>query len=358
MDRSPAFDIWLLGPIIVLQLFSFIVLRSVMPEEVNKHLLISLSTLGAFGLVSQIDYRTFIPLSKIFYLISILLLAITILLGEPTRGSTRWITLGSLTFQPSELIKPLLIITFADFAHKLKLNKIKHFLIYLLLILIPISLIFIQPDLGSALVLLFIGMLIAFAGGASYRFFLAIFSISIIFFPIMFNLLKSYQQDRIRIFFDPFSDPLGSGYSVIQSMIAVGAGKVFGRGLGHGTQSQLRFLPERHSDFIFASLAEELGFIGVILVLVSYAVLLDRLIKTAHQSQDVVGSILVIGVFSMLFFQVIVNIGMNIGILPVTGITLPLISSGGSSLLTVMISLGLVQSVSRRKKKLETIEIH
>ncbi len=357
MGKPTTIDLWIIGPIIILQLFSIIILRSVIPGEIGKHLIVSLAALGAYGLMSQIDYRTYIPLAKFLYILSIVLLIATFVFGEPTRGSTRWINVGSFTIQPSEFIKPLMIVALSSIAHTLELRRLTHSLIYFLLLLLPVTLIFLQPDLGSAIILTVIGVAIAFFAGTQYRVFISTIAIFLVSFPLIVNLLKPYQKDRIEVFLNPFSDPLGSGYSVIQSMIAVGSGKLFGRGLGHGTQSQLQFLPERHSDFIFASIAEELGFMGVMMVLASYIVLLNYLLKIAKDSQDTIGSLIVIGVFSMLLFQVVINIGMNLGLLPVTGITLPLISSGGSSLLTTLISLGLVQSISRRKKRIETIEI-
>lgn len=358
MIKRTQIDPWIIAPIIVLLLFSFTILRSVLPSEAGRHLLFSIAGISAFFFVSQIDYRTYIPLSKLFYILSILFLVLTFIFGEATRGSIRWIRIGSLTLQTSELIKPLMIISLAIFARKLNLGKISHLTFYITLALLPVFIVFLQPDLGSAMVLSVIGISIAIAKGVRLKIFVILFILASLLSPLLYKNLKPYQQERLNAYINPFSDPLGSGYSVIQSMIAIGSGKLVGRGLGHGTQSQLQFLPERHSDFIFASLAEELGFIGSILILVSYFVLLARLLQIARDAEDETGSLIITGVFLMLLFQIGVNIGMNVGILPITGITLPLISSGGSSMLSIMISLGLVHSVSLRKKPAKTIEIH
>lgn len=357
MGKSKTIDLNIIGPVLILFAISSIILQSLLPSETLKHLFSHLIALLTFYIFTKIDYRFFLSLVKYLYVFSLVLLLLTFLLGEPTRGSIRWIRLGVINIQTSELIKPLIIISLANFAARLNLKKIYDILRYLLLMAFPIVLILFQPDLGSALVLAVIGISIGYTSGFNPRFMLLSLLILIILTPTIYGFLKPYQQERIKSFIDPFSDPLGSGYSVIQSMIAVGSGKVFGRGLGHGTQSQLRFIPESHSDFIFASLAEELGLFGILLTFISYYFLLNRILTISEQSSDNLGSLICIGVFSMIFFQLVVNVGMNIGLLPVTGITLPLISSGGSSSLTVMASLGIVQSVSKLKKPVQTIEI-
>jgi rod shape determining protein RodA len=170
--------------------------------------------------------------------------------------------------------------------------------------------------------------------------------------PIAWIFLHNYQRNRIITFFNPGADPLGAGYNVLQSMIAVGSGRLFGRGLGYGYQSQLKFLPIQHTDFIFAVLAEALGFIGVIVLLVLFFVLILRILKTASSSSDDFGMFVGIGIFSMIIFQILVNVGMNIGVMPVTGVPLPLISAGGSSLITILIALGIIESIALRRRKI------
>ncbi len=351
------FDVWIIVPIIILLSFSFLQLKSVVPEEIPyQFLYIGISFL-TFIIVSSLDYRIFGSLTKALYIVSLILLVTTLIFGQVTRGSIRWIEIGSLTIQPSEIIKPLIILSLAHWASRWKLNQAKAILLYIIALVVPLVLVFKQPDLGSALVIGALGLFIAVAGGMSLKFLGILFFFITISFPVFFQFLKPYQQERLHSFINPYSDPLGSGYAMIQSVIAVGSGQVFGRGLGHGTQSQLRFLPERHSDFIFASLAEELGLVGSLAVLGCYLLLLLRLLIIAKGASDSFGSLVVLGVFGMIFFQVMENVGMNLGLLPVTGITLPLVSSGGSSLLATIISLGLVQSVARRPKTTQTIEI-
>jgi len=216
-------------------------------------------------------------------------------------------------------------------------------------------LIFLQPDLGSSLVVFIFWLGIAFAAGIPKRLIAGLGLVAAALFPLSWLILKQYQKERIFSFLNPFSDPLGSGYNMIQAMVAVGSGQWLGRGLGRGTQSHLMFLPERHSDFIFASLAEELGFLGGFLLIIVYAFLLWRLLKIASQAKEKYGVLICLGVFSMIFVQVLINIGMNLGLVPVTGITLPLISSGGSSLLATVISLGIVQNIARVKNESQSL---
>ncbi|MCH7951384.1 rod shape-determining protein RodA [Patescibacteria group bacterium] len=355
--RRQFFDPWIIGSIIVLLLFSLIVLRSVLPGEIGQQLLFVILGVVAFLFLSQIDYRILSELSRFFYGVAVVLLVATLIFGQATRGSVRWLEIGPLTIQPSEFIKPVMILFLATFVHTRSLRRGRNLMLYVLFTALPVLLVFKQPDLGSALVLSIIGLSIAFTAGIPLMLFGLVLGGTTLSLPLIFQFLKPYQQDRLLAFIDPFADPLGSGYNVIQSMIAVGAGKLFGRGLGHGTQSQLRFLPERHSDFIYASLAEELGFIGAGLVLASYFVLLYRLFSSIKEDCEPLGSHILVGILSMFMFQVTVNIGMNIGLLPITGITLPLISSGGSSMLATMISLGIAQSVVGRNKSRQTIEI-
>lgn len=307
--------------------------------------------------ISNFDYRVFKRFDLIFLVISVFLLLLTFILGRITRGSVRWIQIGPLAFQSSEFVKPLLIISFSSLALKLDFSKIKEILIYFSLLLIPDFLIFKQPDLGNSIVVLVIGLTIIFATGIRMIYVLTAFIILFLTMPMFWRFLKPYQQQRIVSFINPDFDPLGSGYHILQSTITVGSGGLIGKGLGSGTQSQLRFLPESHTDFIFASFAEELGFLGASLLMVCYFILLLRILTYARRAADKFGFLVCLGVFMMFFFQTFVNIGMNLGLLPITGITLPLFSVGGSSLVTTLISLGLVQSIGRNLKREKTIEI-
>jgi rod shape determining protein RodA len=282
------------------------------------------------------------------------LLLLPLFFGEATRGAVRWFHLGPVGFQPSEIIKPLFILFFANFLADRKTNFL-FFIFYFLFCIPPLFLIFKQPDLGTSLVISAVFLGILFAAKTDFKLLIVNCSLLIAGLPILWHFLQDYQKTRIISFFRPYQDPLGAGYNLIQSVIAVGSGLLFGRGLGRGTQSQLYFLPERSTDFIFASLAEELGLLGSLLLLGAYFLLLWRILTIAKEAADEQGYLIAIGAFSLFLFQVLVNVGMNLGLLPITGITLPLVSLGGSSILAMMITLGLVESVARARKKEEEI---
>ena len=278
-------------------------------------------------------------------------------LGDPVRGSTRWIPIGTFQLQAGEFAKPLLVLAFAYFIKAMPPKTIKNILINTLLFAIPALLIFKQPDLGTALVISSIWVAQMFVGGISYYLIGLVLATALIFAEFLPNFLHDYQLKRLQTFIDPFSDPLGAGYNVIQSIVAVGSGGFLGKGLGGGTQSHLRFLPERHTDFIFASLSEELGMVGGILVLFSLGGLLYRILHLGTHTHSSSSRLIYLGIFAYLFFQTFVNIGMNIGIAPVTGVTLPLISYGGSSVLATAITLGIASSCARSDSRKALIEI-
>lgn len=308
------------------------------------------TVLGAviFLLISNTDLKTFKNLTKPLYIIIFILLVAVLIVGIETRGSLRWIPLGIFNIQPSEFAKPVLILFLAKFWSENAPSVINIF--KSLLWSAPIILlIFKQPDLGSALTVgaIWLGML--FAARISLKKIAVLLLIFLSIIPIGWFFLHGYQQDRITSFLSPESDPLGKGYNVIQSTIAVGSGEFLGRGLGRGTQSRLQFLPEFRTDFIFASIAEEMGFVGSLLILGLYLYLLSYLLRAAYGVNNSFSYLVIIGVFSMFLFQVFVNIGMNVGILPITGITLPLLSYGGSSLVATLLSLGMVASSAKKR---------
>lgn len=292
-------------------------------------------------LVYKIDPAIYLGFSPVIYLFCVGVLLITLVFGHSSRGATRWIGFGSFAPQPSELVKPLLAIFYADFLSRNDLNKYRNLIIYGILALVPVILVLVQPDLGSALVLAALAFFIAIFSGLKLTRFLPLVVIAMIAIPLMPKFLKPYQMDRFVSFVNPYHDPQGKGYNVIQSVIAVGSGGLIGKGVKLGTQSHLNFLPERHTDFIFASFAEEFGFLGVTILLFAYSFLLLTLQRSAHDIDDKGLRLLQFGVFSIFLFQVIVNVGMNLGVMPVTGITLPLFSYGGSSLISFMILLGI-----------------
>lgn len=292
-------------------------------------------------IIYKVDPAVYLGFSPLIYLFCLGLLLITLVFGHSSRGATRWIGVGSFAPQPSELVKPLLAIFYADFLSRNDLNKFKNLLSYAVLAGLPVFLVLIQPDLGSALVLAALAFLTAIFSGLKISRLLPFFAVIAIGIPLMPKFLKPYQMDRFVSFVNPYHDPQGKGYNVIQSVIAVGSGGLIGKGVKLGTQSHLNFLPERHTDFIFASFAEEFGFLGVTILLLAYSFLLLSLQRSAHNIENKGLKILQFGIFSIFLFQVVVNIGMNLGVMPVTGITLPLFSYGGSSLISFVILLGL-----------------
>lgn len=333
------------------------VMFSISPDRLVQHIL---SLIFGFALVvylSSYEPGIFSGLGWPAYYLTVFLLLMTLLLGENVRGSIRWINIGGFQFQASEFTKPLLILAFSQIFEKYPLNSFKNFCINSGLFALPALLIFRQPDLGTALVLVAIWLGQVLVSGAK-PIFLSLLGAGIVLALVLApHILHDYQLRRLTSFADPSKDPLGSGYNVIQSVIAVGSGGIFGKGLGHGTQSHLRFLPERHTDFVFASLAEELGLVGALFVIITLSTILERLLRGVFQSLHRVNRLILSGVFAYICFQTFVNIGMNIGIAPVTGITLPLISYGGSSVIALGMSLGISSSIITSDRDKTILEI-
>ena len=311
--------------------------------------------LGIIGMVFVLlfDYNTFGEMEKIIYLVNVLLLIAVLVFGKEIKGAKSWIIFGPVRFQPSEIVKIGFILTFAKQLEKKEgtLDTIKG-IIPLILYMIPIlGLILLQPDFGTALVFVFFSFFMLYAAGMNYKFILGAGALGILSAPALwFYYLKSYQKHRIMVFFNPELDPLGTGYHVIQSKIAIGSGQFLGKGLFQGTQNNLGFIPERHTDFIFSVIGEELGLLGSIIIILLFLWLIMRCMYIAKISKDSYGKYITVGVMAMFLFHVLENIGMTIGIMPVTGIPLPFISYGGSSLLTNMISIGLVLNVGMRRQ--------
>lgn len=325
-----------------------------------QQLFFSLIGLVGFFFLSNFDFRALKPAIKLFYITTCLLLIVVFVLGFETRGSLRWIPLGFFNFQPSELAKISLILSLAYFWEK-RLASWRNLMLSLLILAPPILLVFNQPDLGTALTLGFIWFGMLFAANISWVKLAVLAVLGILGTPFSWLFLKEYQKVRFLSFLNPNQDPLGVGYNVIQSTIAVGSGQLFGRGLGRGTQSRLQFLPEFRTDFIFAFIAEELGFLGGLIVLVLYSVFFWLLFRLLSRVEDRFAELIIIGALSMFSFQVVVNIGMNIGIMPITGITLPFLSYGGSSVITSLIAVGLAASIGRfgsKKQSIDTFSLH
>jgi len=321
------------------------------PYYVKQAFWLGIGLVIALG-VCCFDYRHLEHLGFRFYVLTLGLLTAVLLVGKTSMGATRWLDLGFFNLQPSEVMKIVIIITFARyFSDRGNLfgHSLRELVVPSLLLAAPVMLIIKQPDLGTALLVMFIaGTLVFFAGVR--RSSLAVLSLFGAFGAGGgWFLLHDYQKERIRTFLNPERDPLGSGYHIIQSKIAVGSGGLFGKGFMQGTQSQLSFLPERHTDFAFSVFAEEWGFTGSLLLLLLYLFLIIWGIYIARRAADRFGMFLAVGVVAMLFWHIIVNLGMVIGLLPVVGVPLPLFSYGGTSMITTMIGVGLLLNVSMRR---------
>jgi rod shape determining protein RodA len=310
----------------------------------------------AFVLATLFDYRWLQTLRWPIYLVNVGLLVLTLLIGGGVGGSARWIQLGPLSFQFSELAKILMIAVLAAYLgdRENRLDSLRVIMGAGLLMIPPWILVMLQPDLGTSLVLLAILAGMLFMSGASLRWLLAGTAGALAAIPIAWTyVLRDYQKERIASFLNPTADVQGSGWQVIQSQIAVGSGGLLGTGLTNGTQSRGEFLPVQESDFVFAVLAQELGFIGAVVVFILFGALIWRVLVAAWRSRDPFGLLFGAGVASLLLFQAFVNVGMVIGILPVTGIPLPFITHGGASLVSIALGLGVVQSINIRQRRAE-----
>ncbi|QXM05762.1 rod shape-determining protein RodA [Crassaminicella indica] len=314
--------------------------------------------LGIFAIVMIlfIDYNTFGNFQKGIYIASIVLLVAVHIpgIGKAQFGARSWINLGPVDIQPSEIVKIAFILSFAKFLEdrQNKLNTIKDLIPVGCYAAAPILLILKEPDLGNALVFMVIAFGMIFVSGLDYKIIGRGMLAGVISLPLVYKLLAPHQKVRIDAFLNPSDVSLPGNYHVMQSKIAIGSGKLLGKGLYHGTQNNYNFLPVQESDFIFAVLAEELGFIGALVILALYFIFLYRMIKIAKNAKDVYGSLIVVGITSMFAFQIFENIGMTMGVMPVTGVTLPFLSYGGSSLLTNMIAIGIILNIGMRRQKI------
>ncbi len=333
-------DVSLSLSVLVLLVLSVFALRSVSTSIFPLYFVYLGLSVIVFLIFSQIDFEIVSLFSKQLYIISIVLLLLTIVIGQVTRGTIRWIPIGQLSLQPAELVRPLLLVFFAKYLTSEPLTTAR-IIKALLLLTLPALLILIQPSLGVSILTFvgFVGVLIASSFNKKYIF-LGL-GIAVIILPLFWQIMAPYQKQRITSFLDSSSDPLGSGYNSLQSTIAVGSGQLAGRGLGRGVQTQLSFLPEKQTDFIFAAVGEEMGFLGAGLMLSATFLILVRLINFMENSVSPAARAFISGFFLIYLIQVFIHAGMNMGILPVTGLPFPLVSSGGSSLLATMMGLGI-----------------
>ena len=308
--------------------------------------------LAAF--LMNFDYKILQRYGNHFYVFNLILLILVMLVGQTALGAQRWIALGPISIQPSEFSKLIMIIALAAMLEKRggKINTITDLAPVAAYVGVPFLLVLKQPDLGTSLVFLAIFFGMVFVAGVRLRLLLGIFGAGLAAMPVLWHFLKDYQKMRIMVFMDPNIDPLGAGYHIIQSKIAIGSGMLFGKGLFGGTQSQLNFLPENHTDFIFSVVGEELGFVGCAILLLLYLVVLWRGIRIAQDASDMFGRLLAVGITSMIAFHVLINVGMTMGIMPVTGIPLPLMSYGVSSLTTNIMAIAILLNIQLRRQKL------
>lgn len=300
----------------------------------------------------SVDYRHIIRYGYIIYGMSILLLASVFLYGEVTHGSQRWLSLGMFSLQPSELVKITMVIALIKYIDERNVGTaftLPALMVPFVIVALPALMILKQPDLGTAFFLVLVFLSIIIFAGIETRAFLTLAATGMAFLPVSWFILKDYQRDRLIMFLNPEKDPLGAGYHIIQSIIAVGSGGLAGKGYLRGTQSQLKFLPEQQTDFVFSVFAEEWGFLGVTVVLVLFFSLLLWGFHIARRARDFSGALLAYGMTMIIFWGMFVNVGMVLGILPVVGIPLPFMSYGGSCMIVLMMATGLMMNVSMRR---------
>ncbi len=310
--------------------------------------------------LSHFDYKRLYDLAYLLYGLTIVLLILVLLVGRYALGAQRWFTVGSFSFQPSELAKLALILTLGRYFHdhqpRIPFNFLSATQIFcrdlvfpLMITALPMVLIFKQPDLGTSILFLGIFLIMLIATEVRYRYVIGLLLICLVCTPLAWHILKPYQKDRLLVFLNPNIDPLGAGYTIIQSKIAIGSGQFIGKGWLSGTQNQLNFLPERHTDFIFSVIGEEWGLLGTVFLLICYFVLIHCGIVIAETIKDKFGMLICLGIVGILSLQVVINVGMAIGLCPVVGITLPLISYGRSSFMVFIILIGILLNLSKKR---------
>tara|TARA_Y100000782_G_scaffold112347_1_gene142353 strand:- start:9 stop:1133 length:1125 start_codon:yes stop_codon:yes gene_type:complete len=308
-----------------------------------------------FLVLSFVQTKVWHRIGYIFYLVILFMLFWALYFGVTASGSQRWISLYVFNLQPSELMKIAIIISFAKFYHRTKsmeVNRIKNVVQPLVALTIPIFLVIAQPDLGTAILIAGTGISVMWLSGLKLKYFVYSFLILMVTAPFAISLLKPYQKLRVLTFFNPDRDPLGAGYQIIQSKIAVGSGGLAGKGFLKGTQGYLEFLPEKHTDFIFTLFSEEFGFVGSIFLLILYVILIYRIILIGFKNKNYFGKLYCFGFASAIFIYVMVNMSMVLGILPIVGSPLPIMSYGGSSMLATMMGLSIVMGCKIYAKEL------
>lgn len=352
LEKIKRFNYSIMGLVLLLVLIGFCLLYSagggsLDPWVRSQAVKFSMGIVFMLG-IAFLDVRFFLKYAYIVYGFVLLLLILVHVSGVIGMGAQRWIGIGPLRLQPSELMKVSLIVVLGCYYHRLSLEEaqqVRFSLIPLGLIILPTALVLKQPDLGTALLLVSIGVSIVFVAGMRLRYFIGAFFAFLGSLPIIWQFLHEYQKKRVLTFLNPEADPLGSGYHILQSKIALGSGGIFGKGFLHGTQSHLNFLPEKQTDFIFTMFCEEFGLIGAIGLLLVYGLLVFQCMMVSVRSRSSFGRLAGFGVAMSFFVYIFINIAMVIGLVPVVGVPLPFISYGGTSLITLLLSVGIILNI-------------
>ena len=358
-DKLLALDFFLIFIVILIGGISVFAIHSTEGGEFSyytkNHLIRLVSFFAMFIILSFVRINFWYQNAYSFYLICLVALLIVLFFGVTANNSTRWINLYFLNLQPSELMKIAIIVCFARYYHRMQSADIQNYrflLIPIILLVIPCYLVIMQPDLGTSILIAGSGIVVIWIAGLNIKYFVYSSLLLLVSFPFIVSILKPYQKARILTFFNPDRDPLGAGYQIIQSKIAIGSGGLFGKGYLKGTQSYLEFLPEKHTDFIFTLFSEEFGFLGSIILMLLYILLISRVISIGFSVRSFFAKLYCFGFASAVFIYVFVNIAMVLGLLPIVGSPLPIMSYGGSSMLATMIGFSIVMSAKINHKQL------
>jgi len=350
-EKLKNIDYFLILIVMMLGAISVFAIYSTESGEFNyhtkNHLVRLIAFFGMFLVLSFVRITFWYKNAYLVYVFCVSLLVITLFFGLMASGSRRWLDLYFLNLQPSEIMKIAIIVCFARYYHRMQTTEIQNYkfiLVPILLLIIPCYLVIQQPDLGTSILIAGSGIIIIWLAGLNIKYFVYSGLLLIVSLPFAVSLLKPYQKSRILTFFNPDRDPLGAGYQIVQSKIAIGSGGFFGKGFLKGTQSYLEFLPEKHTDFIFTLFSEEFGFLGSIMLLLLYILLIYRIISIGFYAKSFFSKLFCFGFASAIFLYIFVNISMVLGLLPIVGAPLPIMSYGGSSMLSIMLGLSIVMS--------------
>jgi len=358
-QKIRSFDFTLLFCILIIGIISIFAMYSTDGGDAlyhtKNHILRFIIFFSLMIFMSFVNIKFWHATGYVFYIIVLLLLIGASFYGVTAQGSQRWINLYFINLQPSELMKIAIIVCFAKYYHRVQINNVNKIIslaIPIVILIIPIFLVVAQPDLGTSILIALSGLMVLWLAGVNVKYFVYSSLIFIISTPFVISFLKPYQKLRILTFFNPDKDPLGAGYQIIQSKIAVGSGGLFGKGFLKGTQGYLEFLPEKHTDFIFTLFSEEFGFLGSLVLLLVYAIMIFRIIRIGYQSRSFFGRLFCFGFASAIFIYISVNMCMVLGLLPIVGSPLPIMSYGGSSMLATMIGFSIVMSANIYQRQL------